>query len=127
MNDEQYRQYGRDELADFGKKLSEQTNELPQEDPLRELASAFCELGEANSALYDVGPGLVSRLFTTYPEWAPTLPRHALWFLGGDCLHFMADEEIALFQELEEQRLAAAAEGKLFNIQEARANLLNLQ
>lgn len=127
MNDEQYRQYGSEELADFGKKLQEQTQQLGDDDPLRELARAFSELSESPGALYEVGPGLVSRLFTTYPEWAPTLPRHALWFLGGDCLHFMADEEIALFQQLEEQRLEAAAAGELFNIQEARANLLNLQ
>lgn len=127
MNDEQYRQYGCDEIAEFAAKLAQQTQGLREDDPLRELAQAFTELSEAPETRYEVGPGLVSRLFTTYPEWAPTLPRHTLWFLGGDCLHFMADEEIALFQTLEEQRLEAAAQGTLFNLQEARAKLLKLQ
>lgn len=127
MNDEQYRQYGSDELAEFATNFTQQTEQLPDDDPMRELARAFTELGQSPETLYEVAPGLVSRLFTTYPEWAPTLPRHTLWFLGGDCLHFMADEEIALFQELEEQRLEAAAQGKVFNLRDARAKRLNLQ
>ena len=50
-------------------------------------------------------PALVARLFTTYPDFAPTFPRELLWFFGGDCLHYMPDEEIATFQQLEELRL----------------------
>lgn len=127
MNDEQYRQYGCDEIAQFAENLQKQTQQLPEDDPLRELAAGFASLTESPDNLYEAGPSLVQRLFTTYPEWAPTLPRHTLWFLGGDCLHLMADEEIALFQELEEQRLLAAAAGTVFNLRDARAKLLKLQ
>jgi hypothetical protein len=70
---------------------------------------------------------LVARLFDTYPDFAPTFPRQLLWFLGGDCLHYMADEEILQYQQLEDLRVKAASSGKAFNFNDARAKLLNLQ
>ncbi len=70
---------------------------------------------------------LVNRLFTTYPDFAPTLPRELLWFFGGDCLHFMPDEEIALYQQLDELRHEAAARGEIMDLRAARAKLLQLQ
>ena len=39
----------------------------------------------------------------------------------------MPDEEIQLFQQLEEQRIAAAAKGERLDLREARAKLLKLQ
>lgn len=82
-------------------------------------------LGELD--LYTDGSSLVSRLFTTYPDFSPTFPRELLWFLGGDCLHFMPDDEIALYQALEEQREETAARGEIIDFTAARAKLLKLQ
>ena len=127
MNDAQYLQYCRDLLADFSLSLSQQSEHLPEDDPLRELALAFSRLVENPEELYAQGPALVSRLFSTYPELAPRLPRQLLWFFGGDCLHFMPDDEIGQFQALEEMRLQADARGEHFDYQAARAKLLNLQ
>ena len=42
-------------------------------------------------------------------------------------MHYMPDDEIAQFQQLEEMRLEAAGRGEIFNLREARAKLLNLQ
>jgi hypothetical protein len=128
MNDEQYLQYCRTLLADFSHTFATRTAALPADHPLRELALGFKELDDRTAVdLYTLGPDLVSRLFDTYPEFAPTFPRQLLWFLGGDCLHYMADEEIAEYQLLEDLRVEAASNGKVFNIIEARAKLLNLQ
>ncbi|HBQ40088.1 MAG TPA: hypothetical protein DD808_05890, partial [Halieaceae bacterium] len=69
---------------------------------------------------------LVMRLFTHQPEFAPTFPRTLLWFLGGDCLHVLTDEEIATFQALDEARLEAAARGELFDYQGNAAARLQL-
>ena len=127
MNDEQYLDYARGLLAAFAKDLAQRTEHLAANDPLRELSRAFADLAAGGGDLYDQGPALVARLFTTYPDLAPLLPRQLLWFFGGDCLHFMADEEIAQFQQLEDMRLAAAARGETLDLADARAKLLNLQ
>jgi len=127
MNDEQYLQYCAGLLSEFAQTLITRTEHLPQEDSLRELAAAFRALAQGNGDIYQDGANLVSRLFTTYPDFAPTFPRSLLWFFGGDCLHYMPDDEIALFQQLEEMRGAAAARGETLDLPAARAKLLKLQ
>jgi hypothetical protein len=128
MNDQQYLDYCRALLTDFSRTFATRTAKLPQDHPLRELALAFTDLDNATAGdLYTLGPELASRLFDTYPEFAPTFPRQLLWFLGGDCLHYMPDEEIALYQQLEDLRLEAASSGKAFNIHDAKAKLMKLQ
>ncbi len=56
-----------------------------------------------------LGQDLISQVFHRYPQIAHLVPRDLLWFFGGDCLHFMPDEEIDLFQRLDERRYEAAA------------------
>jgi len=127
MNDEQYLQYCGELLASFAKDLVTRTEHLPTEDSLRELAASFQALANGEGDVYTEGANLVGRLFTTYPDFAPTLPRELLWFFGGDCLHFMPDEEIGQYQQLEEMRVAAAARGETLDLRAARAKLLKLQ
>ena len=128
MNDEQYLNHCRELLSGFARTMEKRTNSLETGDSLRQLAAEFVALAEGSTAdVYDKAGPLVSRLFTTYPDFAPTLPRELLWFLGGDCLHFMPDDEIALHQQLEELRHQAAARGEILDLQAARAKLLNLQ
>ena len=128
MNDEQYLLHCRELLSDFARGLSARTASLPQDDTLRQLAGEFERLARSSEAdLYTEAAPLVDRLFTTYPDFAPTFPRELLWFFGGDCLHFMPDDEIALFQQLDEKRSEAAAGGNILDLQAARAKLLNLQ
>jgi hypothetical protein len=126
MNDERYLGYCRALLADFSQSLATRTRGLPEDHPLRELADAFGSLG-ASGDFYTLGPELVARLFDTHTDFAPTFPRDLLWFFGGDCLHYMADEEIARCQQLDELRLAAEHRGESFDWRESRAKLLNLQ
>ena len=127
MNDEQYLDHCLEVLAGFAQELALRAEHLPPSDPLRELAGAFGELGRGAGDLYTEGPALVVRLFTTYPDFAPTLPRELLWFFGGECLHFMPDDEIELHQQLEELRRAAAANGERLDLRAARSKLLKLQ
>lgn len=128
MNDAQYLLHCRELLTDFARGLSTRTASLPGDDGLRQLATEFERLAHGSEAdLYADAATLVDRLFTTYPDFAPTFPRELLWFFGGDCLHFMPDDEIALFQQLDEKRSEAAAGGNILDLQAARAKLLNLQ
>jgi hypothetical protein len=127
MNDEQYRKHCLELLSEFAQTMVTRTEHLPPDDSLRELAAAFLALANGEGDLYGEGTSLVTRLFTTYPGFAPTLPRELLWFLGGDCLHYMPDEEIDTFAQLADLRSAAAARGETLDLRSARAKLLNLQ
>lgn len=59
--------------------------------------------GDPEASLY-LGQDLISQIFQRYPQIAHLVPRDLLWFFGGDCLHFMPDEEIEMYQALEERR-----------------------
>ncbi len=127
MNDDQYLQHCRQLLTDFARELSSRSAPLAEDHPLRVLAQEFEALASGISGLYDEGPALVSRLFTGFPDMAPAFPRELLWFFGGECLHYMPDDEIDQFQQLEQQRLEAAARGETLDLRAARAKLLKLQ
>ena len=127
MNDEQYLHHCREQLSAFAETLFQRTAGLADDDPFRQLAAAFQALANGEGDLYSEGPRLAGSLFTTYPDFAPTFPRELLWFFGGDCLHYMPDDEIAVYQQLEDQRLQAASRGETLDLQQARANLLKLQ
>lgn len=127
MNDEQYLQHCHEQLSAFADTLFRRTADLDENDAFRRIAAAFQNLVNGEGDLYVDGPALVSRLFTTYPDFAPTFPRELLWFFGGECLHYMPDEEIQIFQQLDAERHRAAARGEILDLRAARANLLKLQ
>lgn len=72
------------------------------------------------------GQTLMCQIVAQYPQLMPLLYRDLLWFFGGDCLHFMPDEEIAAFQRLDELRYEAASTDKAFSYEEARAHIMGL-
>ncbi|MEM1113597.1 MAG: PA2817 family protein [Pseudomonadota bacterium] len=127
MNDQQYTQHCRQVLNDYCAQLAQRTQALPEGDHLRELAHDFVRLASDAGDLHGDGPALVMRLFTHYPDFVPDFPRELLWFMGGECLHFMPDEEIAVYQSLDEMRAEAAIRGELIDFQSARAKLLKSQ
>ncbi|WP_137886817.1 PA2817 family protein [Pseudomonas sp. 2FE] len=62
-----------------------------------------------------LGQDLLCQVIHRYPQIAHLVPRDLLWFFGGDCLHFMPDEEISLFQALDERRYEAAQNDEPFD------------
>jgi len=127
MNDEQYLQHCREQFSLFSETLLARTASLDESDSLRELALAFEAVAGEGGSLYTKGPALIARLFDTYPDFAPTFPRELLWFLGGECLHYMPDEEILVFQSLDLQRTEAQKRGEVLDFQAARAKLMKSQ
>ncbi|MBN7798852.1 PA2817 family protein [Parahaliea mediterranea] len=127
MDDQQYLQHCRDKWSEFADTFVQRTAALDDSDPLRELALGCQQAGRDSEGLYAEGPSLLSRLFTTFPEFAPTVPRELLWFLGGECLHYLSDDELDLYQRLDEARGEAADRGEVIDFEEARAKLLKSQ
>lgn len=73
------------------------------EEAFKEQLQALITELESDSlqATYD-GQEWLNRLFRNFPNLAPHMGREVLWYFGGDALHFMPDEEIAKFQQLED-------------------------
>ena len=62
-----------------------------------------------------LGQDLTCQVIQRYPQIAHLVPRDLLWFFGGDCLHFMPDEELDLYQQLEERRYEAERNDEPFD------------
>ncbi len=101
--------------------------QAPEAAPMGELLEQFKALMAEPGRIMDDAPALVGRLFTTAPGLAQNFPRDLLWYLGGECLHYMPDDEIERYGALDDQRRDHAARGADFNWREARAASLKLQ
>lgn len=62
-----------------------------------------------------LGQDLLCQVIQRYPQIAHLVPRDLLWYFGGDCLHFMPDEEIDLYTALEERRYEAQQNDEPFD------------
>lgn len=77
-------------------------------------------------ALYS-GQEILCQIISRYPQVAHMIPRDLLWYFGGDCLHYMPDEEIAQYQLLDEHQAEAEARGEEFDWEQARLLLMSEQ
>lgn len=130
LYDQEYYTYHMELLAAFHAQIQQLPpfiTELSSEDD-QEFLVALSRLqqhpGDGN--FLEQGQLLMCRIVGTYPHLMPLLYRDLLWFFGGDCLHYMPDEEIAVFQRLDEQREEAKQQLTPFNYKEARAKSLGM-
>ena len=62
-----------------------------------------------------LGQDILTQVISRYPQIAHLIPRDLLWFFAGDCLHYLSDEEIDLYQALEERRYEAEQNAEPFD------------
>jgi hypothetical protein len=129
-DDTQYLEYHLRLLRDFVRQAQQQPPFILDECEAEhreflDRLEALPRNAESNDFLFE-GQELLSRVVAAYPHLMPLLHRDLLWFFGGDCLHYMPDEEIARFQALDERRHEAAAKGEAFPYESERAKLLGL-
>ncbi|MGB0734051.1 MAG: PA2817 family protein [Pontibacterium sp.] len=74
------------------------------------------------------GEALLSKLPIAYPDLVPLIPRDLFWYFGGSCLHYMPDDEIAVYQTLDEAMYEHETKGSSnnFNYEDMRAKALGL-
>lgn len=77
-----------------------------------------------NDNFQEQGQSIVTRIIAQYPHITPELNRDLLWFFGGECLHFMADEELEQYQQLDE--LINSDESKSISYADAKATIFQL-
>lgn len=68
------------------------------------------------------GQQMICRIVANYPKITPTINRDLFWHFGGDCLHYMSDEEIDLYQQVDE----LLHENGSMEYSEAKAKLFQL-
>lgn len=115
-------------LAKELQKLADADQDFNQDNTiLTQLAALIEQLKDASaeqsgSAIFE-GQQWMYRFFTHNPELAPAVHRDLLWFFGGECLHFMPDNEIDKYQRLDEMEEEALANGEAFDRLEAKARI----
>ena len=50
-----------------------------------------------------IGQQLIGTIVTHFPDIMPSVHRDLLWCFGGECLHFLGDEELERYQALEDR------------------------
>lgn len=104
-----------------------EAEQIPSDDHLLFLErfdELLTALPQQTEATMSDGQEIVVQLFHRYPQIAHLVPRDLLWFFGGDCLHYMPDEEISLYQALDERRFAAEENDEPFDWAAERAQWL---
>ena len=78
---------------------------------------------EQRSEDYDSnGQSIICRIVGQYPHITPETHRDLFWHFGGDCLHYMGEEEILRYQQLDE----LLHSGDISDYSEARAKVFKL-
>jgi hypothetical protein len=73
-----------------------------------------------DESIYEQGQRLIERIIANYPMITPVLNRDILWILGGSCLHYLGDEEIEQYQQLDEIIYQAEINNEIVCFQQAK-------
>jgi len=128
--DQEYYTYHLELLSAFSAQIEHLPpfNEESLSEDDQEFLAALAHLQQQPQGIsfLEQGQVLMCRVVGAYSHLMPLLYRDLLWFFGGDCLHFMPDDEIAIFQRLDEQREEAKQQRVPFSYKEARAKLMGM-
>jgi hypothetical protein len=102
---------------------------------LLENLKALATEVQSSDLFIELGRTTLCRIVAAYPDLMPYVHRDLFWFFAGDCLHFMPDDEISRYQQLEELRYEAEQLNSdlnpdthsEFNYAEERAKVFGLQ
>lgn len=108
-------------------KAQSQSDGFISEEILHQLTQVIDLLQSHSDDGYEQGRDWLVHVFTHQPQLTPAIDRDLLWFFGGDCLHFMTDDEMTAFQQLEELEEDHAQRGEAFDRNAAKALLLSGQ
>ncbi|MBR7888525.1 hypothetical protein J9B83_06175 [Marinomonas sp. A79] len=111
-----------DAFADLRGRMAEHTpfdqTDLAEEDTdFLEKWDNLTQLIQENNHSYTFeAQDILSRFIRCYANLVPLIKRELLWFVGGECLHFLGDEEIALYQQLEEHLYELDSQNQSYDI-----------
>ena len=62
-----------------------------------------------------LGQDIMCQVIERYPQIAHLVPRDLLWYFGGACFNFLSDEELDMYEALEERRYEAEQNDEPFD------------
>lgn len=86
----------------------------------------LCARTDIDEAFYSEGQTLLCQVVACYPHLTPAISRDLFWYFSGDCMHYLSDEEIDMYSQLDEMRYEAENRGASFNMLEAKQDLKTL-
>ncbi len=101
-------------------RAQEQSGGLISDGILHQLTQVIDLLREHSDAGYEQGRDWLVHIFTHVPQLSPAVDRDLLWFFGGDCLHFLSDDEMLQFQQLDELEEQCLQNGEPFDRQTSK-------
>lgn len=69
---------------------------------LHQLEQIIDQLTQQSDTARQDASAWLAHTMSMAPQITPLINRELLWFFGGDCLHFLTDDEINTFQQQEE-------------------------
>lgn len=81
------------------------------------------EMTQYTETMNEKGQWFIGRVVSAYSHLMPLLSRDLLWFFGGNCLHYMPDDEITFYQQLDELRFTAEETDAPFDYAKAKQSL----
>jgi hypothetical protein len=96
-------------------------SEESNEQLLNDLDTLLKQFGQKTDYV-DLGGDILQRIISHYPDITPLMHRDLLWFCGGQCLHYLGDEELERYQLIEERYFQAEAA----NYREIRAQAFGM-
>ena len=90
---------------------------------LQQFRSLIDQLTEHRDTAYESGQDLLALIGTHHPQLMPVLDRGLFWFFGGECLHYLTDEEIDRFQHMDEAAAQHEADGEEYDYHAASRSL----
>ena len=112
------------QLTQLKKAAKQQLEALEAHDPrpwpelVAAIEALIHTLQQADSDYALDGQTLVSKIKQHYPELDEALDSELLWFFAGDCLHWLQDEELTLYQRLDEKRHQALEDDVEFDYEQ---------
>lgn len=103
---------------------SDQASDVDREflDSLQSLSQA----AQGDEDYQFTGQSLIARIVAQYSHITPIVNRDLFWYFGGDCLHYMSDDEMAQYQQVDELLYSSSQEQAPMNYADAKARIFQL-
>ncbi len=115
-------------FQDFARQQAPFNSDLASADDAECLAmlDALCQASQYDESFTAAGQQFIARIVAGYSHLTPYVHRDLFWFFGGDCLHYMPDDEIEKYQQLDERRYEVEDAGEVFHFEDERAKVFGL-
>lgn len=95
----------------------------PQAQEFLEQLRLLSQIEKASENYFNLGVELLTRLVRAYPHLVHLAHRDLFWLFGRECMHFLTDDEITIYQKIEDERYQHEPE---LSFEQARAYVLKL-